>query len=545
MSKSATEEQEPATGIRFRLRAIFLPYLLAATGIFLGYSAFHWLLRSHPDGPQLDEMLLELILPMALPLLVILFYLRHRVNLLSWWSRGSLTEQKKKQDPSLGYLLAWLAIAIPTSIAQHYVREMAGTLTPLQHISQIGAQPKTRFYTVSRFAPDNANARRAIRASSIGRHNETWVMSVYYAVPLYDPSDTSHILPPSAWLAQTYSARVSNRLGPDEKQAQLNALARKAARELMLEDYSWVSYFTIAGENQGRKAIEEAIQAGSNILPAAAAPILIASRDPFESRAGDACEWAVKTFIMGTAVWLVLALCVNINRSAVRDWAEAPASNRDLHTVFAFLRPHRGFFATPLLLDLNILVWIVMVFNGLAFMLISGTELLHWGGLYLPKVRDGEVWRLISHLFVHTSVMHVLNNMVALWILGLLVEGAFGTGWFASVYFVTGLVSAIVSMLWHPAIVSAGASGCIFGVAGFGLVLLVLKWKRFSVQRPMLLKIAGLYLGLNIVFGLIMPDVDLTAHLSGLACGGVLGLIAAPFISDSSPHDTKPKTCLG
>jgi rhomboid protease GluP len=156
-------------------------------------------------------------------------------------------------------------------------------------------------------------------------------------------------------------------------------------------------------------------------------------------------------------------------------------------------------------------------------------------------VQAGELWRLLTSLFVHTGLLHLANNMIILVLLGILVERTFGTGWFAGVYLTTGLASGLASILWHADTVSAGASGCLFGVAGFGLALLLVKRKRFSGVRPMLLKTAGVFLGINLVIGAVMPGVDLVAHVAGFVCGSIIGLIASPAISDRE----KPRAGVG
>jgi membrane associated rhomboid family serine protease len=512
------------SGVRFKLRAVFLPYLLVASCVLLGCSCFHWLLLSVTAAPLLDDTLVEFVLPIALPWFPIVFWLRHRVKLLSW----------PRDDPSFGSFIAWFSISIPTIIAQIYLTTAVGTLTHLEHISQIESKPWTRYYSIANLAFAKADARHSIRTWSSGRNSENWNMAVIYAIPLTDSSAGPNPNVLSAWLEQTYSKQVSNRLTLEDRHTQLDAFIRGAAQALAADDFRWISYFAMAGNNAERRTLEKSIEDDA-LRPSSSikAPILVGVRGSFESRNGHKLAWTVASFGIAGAIWLLLTLLVRVNAAARRNWANSmSAPNQDLRVVYAFFIPRRSFLATPLLLDLNVAVWAVMIVCGAGFDSISAGELLRWGAVLRENVQAGEVWRLITSLFVHVNLLHFANNMVALTVVGFLVEGAFGSGWFAGVYLVTGLLSGMAGLAWHPLIVSAGASGSIFGVAGFGLTLLLLNRKRFSNERPLLLKIAAVYLGLNLVAGAVIPGIDQVGHVAGLASGVIFGLLASPFITD-------------
>ncbi len=85
---------------------------------------------------------------------------------------------------------------------------------------------------------------------------------------------------------------------------------------------------------------------------------------------------------------------------------------------FSIFKPTRDFFITPILLDLNIIIFILMVINGVNFMQPDNESLLHWGANFRPVTLEGEWWRLITNCFLHIGVLHLLLNMYALVYIG-------------------------------------------------------------------------------------------------------------------------------
>lgn len=147
--------------------------------------------------------------------------------------------------------------------------------------------------------------------------------------------------------------------------------------------------------------------------------------------------------------------------------------------------------------------------------------LLEHGAMYEPYVVEGhEYYRLITSMFLHFGIDHLLNNMVMLGALGWTLELELGKVRFLILYFFSGIGANIFSMLanqfWGNEVISAGASGAIFGLMG-ALVCVVLR-NRGRVER---LGRRGVIVmvGLSLYFGITSTGVDNVAHISGLICG--------------------------
>jgi rhomboid protease GluP len=156
--------------------------------------------------------------------------------------------------------------------------------------------------------------------------------------------------------------------------------------------------------------------------------------------------------------------------------------------------------------------------------------LLKWGALYGPLVRSGQWWRIFTCWSVHIGVIHLLFNVYALVIFGRNLERLQGTWRLIVFFFFSAACGAVARLWWGPMILSAGASGGIFGLMGALLAVVLRHRKEFpaflsSAYRQWVLNI----LICNGVF-LFMPGIDGVAHI-----GGFLGGFAAALVLSRSP----------
>ncbi len=184
-------------------------------------------------------------------------------------------------------------------------------------------------------------------------------------------------------------------------------------------------------------------------------------------------------------------------------------------------------------------VLILIVLNVAMFLVESAlggstNELtLHRLGALEPAfvIFRGEHWRLLTALFLHYGALHLLVNLYALYILGPPLENSIGPIRFAACYLISGIGSgAGVVMLRYVSITSTdlvvGASGAVMGVVGAWAGLL-LRHRHLPAAGRRLRNILIIVV-IQTVFDLLTPQVSMTAHLSGLATGLVVGFLLAP-----------------
>ncbi|MDB5350211.1 MAG: putative rane protein [Planctomycetota bacterium] len=204
---------------------------------------------------------------------------------------------------------------------------------------------------------------------------------------------------------------------------------------------------------------------------------------------------------------------------------------RRLQSNVASIRPRsylssRGVI-TPLIILICVGIFVAMVLSGISPIEPAVPAMVGWGASFGPSVAmDGQWWRLFTCVFLHFGVIHLGMNMWCLMSTGPLVERLLGRLNFAALYVLSGVGGAIASLWFHPIVISAGASGAIFGVFGGLLGHLAVRRNElsFSLIKP-LRNGALAFLGYNLLFGLFLPGIDMAAHVGGLVTGCAAGLL--------------------
>ena len=150
--------------------------------------------------------------------------------------------------------------------------------------------------------------------------------------------------------------------------------------------------------------------------------------------------------------------------------------------------------------------------------------LIRLGGNFAPAVQSGQPWRLMTAMFLHGGILHIVLNMVALWQAGQIVERMFGRVPYLLIYALSGLAGNLASLWWHPGPVSIGASGAIFGV--YGALLAYILLLRGEMPLTILREIRSstlAFIGYSLFAGFMIPGVDNANHVGGLAAGLLLG----------------------
>lgn len=157
----------------------------------------------------------------------------------------------------------------------------------------------------------------------------------------------------------------------------------------------------------------------------------------------------------------------------------------------------------------------------------DNVSVLTFGANVPRQYIDGQYWRLLTSMFLHGGVLHLVMNLLGLFQLGTLYEAMFGTRRFVFIYFVTGIAASITSMLrMPPDAFSVGASGAIFGILGAFIfsVKRSPRYRNLASARGLVAQCV-FWIIANILIGLRIPQIDNAAHIGGLAAGLLLGAL--------------------
>lgn len=170
-----------------------------------------------------------------------------------------------------------------------------------------------------------------------------------------------------------------------------------------------------------------------------------------------------------------------------------------------------------------------------SFGAISAPVLMGLGARNAFYILHGEVWRLVTSIFLHANLVHIGLNMWVLMDIGPMVEELYGSPRYLFLFVFTGVLSMTISMMWTLLTgglfgISIGASGALMGL--IGLMLAVTTRRRgadMQVMRSQLIR----WVFYIILLGVIMPGIDNAAHIGGLATGFLLGRV----MKDRPPAD--------
>ncbi len=218
--------------------------------------------------------------------------------------------------------------------------------------------------------------------------------------------------------------------------------------------------------------------------------------------------------------------------------AEGRRTQRQARTAFGGSLAGGAGYATRALIGINVIFLVISVIGGgagaiaggggLGGLLGSSTPLLRWGGVLGYAIYGGEVhgvaagewYRLITAMFLHYGVIHLLLNMILLWQLGRYLEARLGPLRFLAVYLLAGLGGNVAAYAFSPRNgITAGAS-----TAVFGLILAV-----FVVNRKLRLDTSSLIplIVVNLIFTFTVSGVSIPGHVGGLLVGGIVAAIMA------------------
>lgn len=219
----------------------------------------------------------------------------------------------------------------------------------------------------------------------------------------------------------------------------------------------------------------------------------------------------------------------DINKKNVKDAKEA-------EEIFSEKTPY----VTYVLIALNIIIFVLMYLFG------NGSEdirtLIEFGALNKTLVLNGEIFRLFTSAFLHIGVIHLFCNMYALYILGKDIESFFGKYKFLFMYIISALVGSFISIIFMDEyVVSAGASGAIFGLMG---ALLYFGYNyRVTLNNSINKQIIPVIL-LNLLIGFTTSGVNNFAHLGGLLGGYIASMAVGVKYKSTRGEKRNGSICL-
>jgi membrane associated rhomboid family serine protease len=223
----------------------------------------------------------------------------------------------------------------------------------------------------------------------------------------------------------------------------------------------------------------------------------------------------------------------NAQRDNIPTWSRPNRMQRQaVRTRFMLSQNPR--FVTNILIAINVAVYLVLAFmsQGLD---ISDNVLVSMGAQVNSLVAQGQVWRIFTAMFLHVSILHIGLNMLSLFFIGSVVEVFYGKWRYLAIYLLSGIIGGIVTYFLVPDnVISAGASGAIFGVFGaLGVFYLMNRRALGAYGRSAILNWV-FWLGLNLVWGFSDTSIGILDHIGGLVAGIIIAFLLIPRLRRNS-----------
>jgi len=167
-------------------------------------------------------------------------------------------------------------------------------------------------------------------------------------------------------------------------------------------------------------------------------------------------------------------------------------------------------------------IWVLIGTNVLLFIVtLTAPEIILFGGL-MPAAVAARPWTVLTCLFLHGGIGHILGNMITLYFFGRYLRALVGDKRFLFVYFIGGILGSVCYILLAPPFsISIGASGAVFAVGGV-LAVMRPKIKVLVFPIPVPMPLWAAVIGGFVIIS-FFPNVAWQSHLGGLVFGLVMG----------------------
>lgn len=505
---------------------LIIPYYLMVSVLALVIPlSLRWLLEAQLGIDLLDLEAWEIWIPMFFPFVFIFLFLRPKLALLKFEnSNGRFFFQ----------FLAGVAIALPGIFIQHLYTTAAHDLVKLSAVEKYESSERSRYYLIDDFQIRGNEVGTHVDVRAAGDKNQDLQFQMYTTVPFVGLSTTGNDQQ-KYWLAIVQSERISNRISQAEKERLYKKFIKDSWTELEEYDFEGIAYFEQLGKSSDREFFVKAITSSLKSEPGEGVVMMAPKFDKFEERNGEKLYWAKLSYGIGSLVFLFALWFPPLCSESLQNYK---SGNHKVDNPFLdmlkILIPNRVHFVTPILININLLVFIVVWLSGVDALNPNAAELLEWGANRRSDTMGGEWWRLLTSMFLHGGIMHLLLNMYGLIIASIYVEPIFGNWKTALLYFVSGICGSLASIFWYENTTSVGASGAIFGL--FGAILALLPTSIFLKEaRKPIFTMFGTYIGISLIMGLA-GGIDNAAHIGGLISGAITSLIVYAIYREKHKH---------
>jgi len=325
---------------------------------------------------------------------------------------------------------------------------------------------------------------------------------------------------PTRWIGVHRSHTISG--SRDRREAEANAFEQQLRSDVQSLDALRFTYYERVRDGAERHQFDKAIGKSDP-----ASVIVMPSLDAFGARTTDRVIWSAIAYGIGAAGLAVLLLFWELDpdeAESVRQTGRLTVKPKETVTGWLLVIPSREIYGPAVLIDAIIGVFGAMVFSGLGMMSFPDDDLLAWGASHGPLGFGPDHHGLVTAMFLHGGLWHMLNNLYGLVFAVACLLPVARNMRLIGCFLICGVAGSMASVWWHPQAIGVGASGAVLGLWGVAVALAALRDRRIAGNEKFILVNIAIYGVMTGVQGLLSSNIDNAAHIGGFATGLVLGV---------------------
>lgn len=370
-----------------KLKHILPTYVVIAWGTVLVLCLVRWLLCIQFRLVDINEEVWNLFLPFALPWIPITLWMRQRFRVLT-------LNKSRNNDRTVFQIITWLMMAAMLILSQSYLTTALGKMTRLTTVREISQVEPTKYYQLKQFAVDPTHGGTSADIRTAGKNQQELKFDVYFVAPILSSSTEKTASCPRVWYGVKFHEQTRRSRNNEKNAKAFDDFYAKCVRQIAHYDYHALDHFERTPTSHDRtyflKAIETSIGRAADDSFVVLEPI----KENYQDRNGNKLAWVFGAFGIGLVVMLV-ALSIPGYSEAERQkfLSGKKPKHDDLDEILAYLVPRGEHFGTSLLIDLNLIVFLLMAVSGVNILSPNGIELLRWG---CNPARRGPRWRVVA-----------------------------------------------------------------------------------------------------------------------------------------------------
>ena len=296
---------------KLKARLLILPFFYIYVLFTTIYTFLNWLLIIKLEMLQLDEILVNFIIPIAIIAVLLLIWLSTRIAILN--------PERKGKDKEIGFFaLALVFIAVPCIITQYYIPIKTGKLCKLTKISEIGNLTKSKYYSVSKYYIDKKDNVDFGLITTSGKNNKDLNFFVHIASPIVDDSTLTNCIASQSngdsslmikatfntWIDKEFSLQTTSYISKAEKDTIYDTLRENSLETYMKSKPESFLYMERLQKGEDYEIFKETINKQEvNYDKTKPLILLKTKKGTYEERAGSMLFWIIATFIIGSIIW--------------------------------------------------------------------------------------------------------------------------------------------------------------------------------------------------------------------------------------------------